>query len=183
MQSLIGEIFLARKNFDLWQPYLARRLETGKEHTFERGIATSLIVQTSLIAERSIKTLLAQVDPDWQGAKKHNLQLLFDQLDPVDKQRVETQFKNPSFASNWIRFHDSDRETVQSTIAIANNNFEDWRYTMERDRTSHGIPGPLLKSAAAISLVCIWHLLKVQDSVDPHFPIKDLPFDVIVELA
>ena len=182
IQSLIGETYLARRNFDIWQPYLAQRIEKGDEHAFERGIATSLIIQVSLVAERSIKTLLAQTDPSWNGVKEHDLIILYRQLDYQDRRLIQAQFDHPNFASNWLKVSDEKQSDVESLIDTAKRNFVDWRYSMERKRTGGGIPGPLLKASAAVNLVCIWHLLRAQQVAPLVFPIDDLPFDVIGEL-
>ena len=183
IQSLIGEIVLARKNYDLWQIYLRQRIDTGPGHPHEIGIATSLIIQTSLIAERSLKTLLAQTNSTWNGANEHDLSKLFRKLSDDDQQRIQLQFNHPCFEANWLRLHEEKGDKVKDLLEIAKNNFRDWRYWMEGRPTGGGIPGPLLKVCAAAVLVCIWHLLVEQRIADLRFPINDLPFDVIGELS
>lgn len=182
IHSLIGEIYVARRIFDLWQPYLRRRLDEHHSHTYERGVATSLIIQAGLITERSLKSLIAQTQPKWEGTYEHDLWVLYSLLRTDDRIRIQTQFEHPTFATQWRRFSDPNDNIAENIIKIAKRNFTDWRYTMERSRTSNGVPGPLLKVAAAVNLVSIWHLLDGQESVGVSFPIDDLPFNVIGEL-
>ena len=182
VQSLIGELYVARKVFDLWQPYLHHRLSGQKEHSYERGIATSLIVHAGLIAERSLKSLVAQTQSQWAGTNKHDLWILFELLSHQEKVRIKTQFQHPSFASQWSRFVGPDDTDVENIINTTRHNFVEWRYTMERSRTGNGLPGPLLKVGAAVVLVCIWHLLTGQHGAEVTFPINELPFSAIPEL-
>ena len=130
IHSLIGEIYVARRIFDLWQPYLRRRLDEHHSHTYERGVATSLIIQAGLITERSLKSLIAQTQPKWEGTYEHDLWVLYSLLRTDDRIRIQTQFEHPTFATQWRRFSDPNDNIAENIIKIAKRNFTDWRYTL-----------------------------------------------------
>ena len=64
LKSLCGEIDAAQMLVQMHEPLLNRRLAGHGESLTELGVATMCIVATSMIVERSIKTLVAQTRPD-----------------------------------------------------------------------------------------------------------------------
>ena len=71
LKSLCGEIEAAQILIRAWEPLLNHRIAGNNEALTEVGIATTCVVTTSLVAERAIKTLIAQAKPQekpW-GAK------------------------------------------------------------------------------------------------------------------
>lgn len=60
LHSLCGEIEAAHLLVQAHEPLLRHRLAGSKQAFTELGIATMCVVITSLIAERAIKTLIAQ---------------------------------------------------------------------------------------------------------------------------
>ena len=146
---------------------MEQRIKTGKESLFELGTATACVVATSLIAERAIKTLIAQVAPNqqpWSGvtrSNRHSLIWLFEQkLDSQVQAEVECQLWTlPEF---WIDY--AETNSVAKILRLSSTNFEDWRYAMEKGATG-GVPKPLLKVAVALTLVGVSHLTEWQDSM------------------
>ena len=135
---------------------------------FELGTAAACVVATSLIAERSIKTLIAQVAPNekpWSGvppSNRHNLIWLFQQkLDSQVQADVENQLETlPKF---WLDY--AETSSVADILTISKTNFEDWRYAMEPSGATGGVPKPLLKVSVALTLVGVSHLTQWQDSM------------------
>ena len=162
LHSLEGEIEAARKVIEVWEPFLQHRLAGNKEHPYELGIATTAVILTSIVAERAIKSLIAQTQPGvkpWQlpGLKPrehHELSKLFGKLQPEQQRECQTQFQQlPTF---WLE--DWDGDEIEDVFGIANSSFVDWRYTMEPKATTGGIPKGVLKAAVAVKLVCWRHL-------------------------
>ena len=168
LKSLCGEIEASRFLIRSWEPLLEHRIKTGKESLFELGTATACVVATSLIAERAIKTLIAQVAPNerpWSGvprSDRHSLIWLFQQkLDSRVQAEVEDQLKTlPKF---WLDY--AEASSVAEILGISNANFEDWRYAMEPSGATGGVPRPLLKVSVALTLVGVSHLAQWQDSM------------------
>ena len=173
LKSLCGEIDAAQILIRAHEPLLAHRLGGSKEALAELGIATMCVVTTSLIAERAIKTLVAQTNPKerpWSRKQKgdgHSLNELFRQrLACVDQEAVQYQLETlPSF---WD--HYAETGTVEAILDIASDNFVDWRYAMEPGGASGGIPRPLLKVAVALTLVGINRLSQWQTSSQLSVP-------------
>ena len=165
LKSLCGEIEGARILIQAHEPLLNHRLEGFKETLTELGIATICIVTTGLIAERAIKTLIAQTKPlekPWSRKDAiggHNLSGLFGKrLNADDQAAVQHQLETlPSF---WK--HYADTSSVDEILKIASDNFVDWRYAMEPKGVTGGVPKPLLKVAVAITLVSIHRLTQWQ---------------------
>ena len=63
LKSLCGEIEGAKTLIQAHDPLLSHRLAGFKETLTELGIAAMCVVTTGLIAERAIKTLIAQTKP------------------------------------------------------------------------------------------------------------------------
>ena len=162
LHSLEGEVEAARKVIEVWEPFLQHRLAGNKEHPYELGIATTAVILTSIVAERAIKSLIAQMQPGvkpWQlpGLKPrehHELSKLFGKLQPEHQRECQSQFQQlPAF---WLEYWDGDE--IEDVFGIANSSFVDWRYTMEPKATTGGIPKGVLKAAVAVKLVCWRHL-------------------------
>lgn len=144
---------------------MARRLAGQKEALTELGMATMRVVTTSLIAERAIKTLIAQAIPEkkpsnfTKGTDGHDLNLLFSQiLDPADQAAVQHQLRTlPTF---WSKY--AETSSVENVLSVASTNFVDWRYAMEPSGADGGVPKPLLKVAVALTLVGIDRLIRWQ---------------------
>ena len=125
------------------------------------------VVTTSLIAERAIKTLIAQVSPKgkpWShknGGDGHDLTGLFRQrINPLDQAAVQHRFEAlPSF---WSQY--AETSSVEDILEVASSNFLDWRYAMEPGGASGGVPKPLLKVSVAFTLVGIERLSRWQVS-------------------
>ena len=85
LHSLEGEIETARKIIELWEPLLNHRLAANEEHLHELGTATVAVMVTAVIAERGLKSLIAQTQPTVKpptGRNGHKLDYLFGQLEP-----------------------------------------------------------------------------------------------------
>lgn len=173
LHSLEGEIEAARKLIEIWEPLLHHRVAGNKEHPNELGTATAAVVLTSIAAERAIKSLIAQTQPNvkpWQlpGLKSrehHELSKLFGKLQPEQQRECQTQFQQlPTF---WLEYWEGDE--IEEVFRIANSSFVDWRYTMEPKATTGGIPKGVLKAGVAVKLVCWRHLRSWQVSLaQPH---------------
>lgn len=166
LQSLEGEIIAARNAIAEWEPYLTYRLSGNREHIYERGMVTMCIIQTAIIAERAIKTLIAQTQPKANPKRTHKLIDLYKELSMSVQQQVQTQYE--ALPEIWARYtvENAGEKTVASVEAILNQasgNFIDWRYTMERNYTTNGIPKLLLKASVAIKFVCWRHLQAYQE--------------------
>lgn len=167
LKSLCGEIEGARILIQAHDPLLNHRLAGFKETLTELGIVTVGIVTTSLIAERAIKTLIAQTKPlekPWSrkdAIDGHNLSGLFSKrLNGEDQAAVQHQLETlPMF---WKYY--ADTSTVDGILKIASDNFVDWRYAMEPKGVTGGVPKPLLKVAVAITLVGIHRLTQWQSA-------------------
>ena len=167
LKSLCGEIEAARILIQAHEPLLRRRLAGSNEALTELGVATMCVVATGFIAERAIKTLMAQANPEkkpWspkRGGGGHDLSSLFrDGLHPVDQAAVQHRLKAlPSFWSDY-----AETSSVEDILEIASDNFVDWRYAMEPSGASGGVPKPLLKVAVALTLVGIERLIQWQVS-------------------
>ena len=167
LKSLCGEIEAAQILIRAWEPLLNHRITGNNEALTEVGIATTCVVTTSLVAERAIKTLIAQAKPQekpWgpkdrrkgqKGQDGHNLKVLFSQrLDPLDQNAVQRRLEAlPDF---WSRYAEVD--TVGNILDIASDNFVDWRYAAEPGGVTGGVPKPLLKVAVALTLEGIGRL-------------------------
>ena len=165
LKSLCGEIEGARILIQAHDPLLSHRLAGFKETLTEFGIATTCVVTTGLIAERAIKTLIAQTKPlekPWSrkdAIDGHNLRGLFrERLNAEDRMAVQHQLETlPMF---WK--HYADTSTAADILSIASDNFVDWRYAMEPKGVTGGVPKPLLKVAVAITLVGIHRVTQWQ---------------------
>ena len=167
LKSLCGEIEAAQILIEAHEPLLNHRLAGNKEALTELGIATTCVVTTSLIAEKAIKTLVAQTKPQekpWSpkllpGVKGHDLSALFKQrLNPMDQNAVQRQLETlPDF---WN--HYSETRSVEEILDIASDNFVDWRFAAESGGAPGGVPKPLLKVAVAFTLEGINRLTQWQ---------------------
>ena len=167
LKSLCGEIEAAQILIQAHEPLLRRRLAGSNEALTELGMATMCVVATSLIAERAIKTLIAQVSPKekpWSrknGGDGHDLTGLFRQgLNSVDQAAVQDRLEAlPSF---WGQY--AETSSVEDILEIASSSFLDWRYAMEPGGASGGVPKPLLKVSVALTLVGIERMSQWQVS-------------------
>ena len=165
LKSLCGEIEGARILIQSHDPLLSHRLAGYKERWMELGIATICCVTTGLIAERAIKTLIAQTKPlekPWSrkdAIDGHNLSGLFrERLNAEDQTAVQHQLETlPVFWKNY-----ADTDTADNILKIAGDSFVDWRYAMEPQGATGGAPKPLLKVAVAITLVGVHRLTQWQ---------------------
>ena len=136
LKSLCGEIEAAQILIQAHAPLMEQRLAGNEEMLTELGIATTCVVTTSLIAEKAIKTLIAQTkhrEKPWSpkllpGLKGHDLAGLFRQrLNSVDQEAVRHQLHTlPAFWNNY-----AETGSLEEILDIASNNFVDWRYAME----------------------------------------------------
>ena len=165
LHSLEGEIVAARKVVEIWEPFLRHRVTENKEHVYELGTATTAIILTSIIAERAIKSLIAQTQPNvkpWQlpGLKPrehHELSKLFGKLRPEQQQECQMQFQG--LPASWLEYWEGD--DIEDVFRIANSSFVDWRYTMEPKATTGGIPKGVLKAGVAVKKVLLDTLIRV----------------------
>lgn len=167
LKSLCGEIEAAQILIQAHEPLLEHRLAGNDELLTELGIATTCVVTTSLIAEKAIKTLVAQTkhrEKPWSpkllpGLKGHDLAALFRQrLNPADQDAVQRQLETlPAF---WN--HYAETRSLEEILDIASNNFNTWRYAIERGGATGGVPKPLLKVSVAFTLVGIDRLTQWQ---------------------
>ena len=180
LQSLEGEIIVAQNAIAEWEPYLAYRLSGQAEHIYERGMVTMCIIQTAIIAERSLKTLIAQTQPHTNPKRTHKLIELYKALGTSVRQQVQAQYE--MLPESWARYAvenvgEEIESNVEAVMNQASDNFTDWRYTMERDRTTNGIPKLLLKASVAIKLVCWRHLQASQEGKElVNVPITNVPY-------
>ena len=167
LKSLCGEIEAAQILIQAHEPLLEHRLAGNEEVLTELGIATTCMVTTSLIAEKAIKTLVAQTkhrEKPWSakllpGLKGHDLAALFSQrLNAADQDAVRRQLETlPPF---WN--HYAETRSLEEILDIASNNFDDWRYAVESGGATGGVPKPLLKVSVAFTLVGINRLTQWQ---------------------
>ena len=167
LKSLCGEIEAAQFLIQAHAPLLEQRLAGNEEMLTELGLATTCVVTTSLIAEKAIKTLVAQTkhrEKPWSpkllpGLKGHDLAALFRQrLNPADQDAAQHQLEIlPAF---WNQY--AETRSLEEILDIASNNFDDWRYAMEGGGPTGGIPKPLLKVSVAFTLVGINRLTQWQ---------------------
>ena len=163
LHSLEGEIEAAKKVIELWEPYLNYRIAMNKEHPNELGCATVAVMVTAIVAERALKSLIAQTQPNVAPPKKHRLCTLFGQLSSLVQQELQTQFK--TLPSVWQEYWEGD--CIEKVFHIADNAFVDWRYTMEPKAVTGGIPKGVLKATVAVRMVCLAHLQVWQASLEP----------------
>ena len=189
LQSLEGEILAAQNAIAEWEPYLAYRLSGNGEHIYERGMVTLCIIQTAIIAERAVKTLIAQTQPHANPKRTHGthgthkLIQLYKALSTPVQQHVQMQYE--ALPESWARYAvenigEEIESSVEAVMSQASDNFTDWRYTMERDRTTNGIPKLLLKASVAIKFVCWRHLQASQEgrelvNFSPVTNVPDIP--------
>ena len=149
LKSLCGEIDAAQMLVQLHEPLLDQRLTGHGEALNEIGVATTCIVVTSMIVERSIKTLLAQTQPTAKPKHGHALLTLFkDHLGPAHQGLAQHHLETlPSF---WADY--AETSSVLDIVEIASDNFVDWRYAAELSSVKNGIPKPLLKVGVALTL-------------------------------
>ena len=183
LQSLEGEILAAQNAIAEWEPYLAYRLSGNREHIYERGMVTLCIIQTAIIAERAVKTLIAQTQPHANPKRTHKLIQLYKALSTPVQQHVQIQYE--ALPESWARYAvenigEEIESSVEAVMSQASDNFTDWRYTMERDCTTNGIPKLLLKASVAIKFVCWIHLQASQEgrelvNFSPVTNVPDIP--------
>ncbi len=167
LKSLCGEIEAAQILIQAHEPLLRRRLAGSNEALTELGVGTMCVVTTSLIAERAIKTLVAQANAKkkpWSRKNRgggHDLTGLFREgLNLVDQAAVQHRLETlPRFWSEY-----AETSSVEDILEIASDNFVDWRYAMEPGGASGGVPKPLMKVAVALTLVGIERLTQWQVS-------------------
>ena len=149
LKSLCGEIDAAQVLVQMHEPLMARRLTGHGEPLTELGVATMCVVATSMIVERSIKTLIAQTQPNVKPPWKHQLATLFkDHLDPAYQSLAQYHLETlPAF---WADY--AETSSVLDIVEIASDNFVTWRYTAEPEGAGNGIPKPLLKVGVALTL-------------------------------
>ena len=136
LKSLCGEIEAAQILIQAHAPLLEQRLSGNEEVLSELGIATTCVVTTSLIAEKAIKTLVAQTkhrEKPWSrrlfpGLKGHDLAALFRQrLNPADQDAVQRQLEAlPVFWNHYAetrsleeirqRLNPADQDAVQRQL-------------------------------------------------------------------
>ena len=180
LQSLEREIVAAQNAIEEWEPYLAYRLSGNGEHIYERGMVTMCIIQTAIIAERAVKTLIAQTQPHTNPKRTHKLIDLYKILGPSVRQQVQAQYEE--LPESWARYAvENVGEEIESDVEAimnqASDNFTDWRYTMERGLTTNGIPKLSLKASVAIKFVCWRHLQAWQEGIElaDFSPITNVP--------
>ena len=180
LQSLEGEILAAQNAIAEWEPYLAYRLSGNGEHIYERGMVTPCIIQTAIIAERAMKTLIAQTQPHANPKRTHKLIQLYKALSTSVQQQVQMQYE--ALPESWARYAVENvgkhiESSVEAVMNQASDNFTDWRYTMERYSTTNGIPKLLLKASVAIKFVCWRHLQAWQEGKElvNFSPITNVP--------
>lgn len=169
LHSLCGEIEAADILIHAHEPLLQHRVGGHKEATTELGIATACVVMTSLIAERAIKTLIAQTRPQDSPPRGHSLSELFGRhLPHAIQDEVQRTFESlPSFWPHYL-----ETSTVQGVLRTTTSNFVDWRYTMEPKSVTGGLPMPLLKVAVAVTLAAIDRLTEWQRANNIAAPVS-----------
>ena len=143
----------------MWDPLLNHRTAGNKEHLQELGTATIAVIVTSAIAERALKSLIAQTQPNVKppsGRDGHDLRMLFGKLYPQVQQQLKTHLE--TMPDIWAQYWEGDN--IEEVFRIADTNFVDWRYTMEPKAVSGAIPKGVLKAAVAVKTVC-WAYLKI----------------------
>lgn len=150
LHSLCGEIEAADILIHAHDPLLNIRLAGIRKTTKELGIATTCVVVTSLVAEKAIKTLIAQTKPQQKLRQTHRLSELFlEELDLAEQDAVQRRYETlPSFWDHYV-----ESFTVEGVLDIVSDNFVDWRYATEPGGAQGGLPKPLLKVAVAVTLV------------------------------
>ena len=189
LQIYLATVLAAQNAIAEWEPYLAYRLSGNGEHIYERGMVTLCIIQTAIIAERAVKTLIAQTQPHANPKRTHGkhgthkLIQLYKALSTPVQQHVQMQYE--ALPESWARYAvenvgEEIESSVEAVMNHASDNFTDWRYTMERDRTTNGIPKLLLKASVAIKFVCWRHLQASQEgrelvNFSPVTNVPDIP--------
>ena len=150
LHSLEGEIDTAKRIIERLDPFLEQRI-AGFEHVHELGVVSVAIMVSALVAERALKSLIAQTQPTVQPEKTHGLANLFAQLEAPVQEEIKAQYQ---MMQDWVAHH----EDIEKVFSVASKSFEAWRYTME-DRTARGgIPRDVLKAGAAVHAICFRYL-------------------------
>lgn len=149
LHSALGEIEAVAHLITLCEPYLNYRLREGVEDARELGVVSSAVFNAAIVAEKSLKTLLALEAVGSRPVRRHSLKDLFDMLKPETQEAVRTAFR--AITKRNKEYWDND--DVDSVLSIASTSFVDWRYTMEPKETTGGIPKGVL--LAAIAIICV----------------------------
>ena len=142
----------------MWEKYSWSRLSGCSEDLSELGAATSAILLTAIAAERGLKTLFALDNPNAKPLEIHPLDKLFGKLKRSTQESVRVRFRE-LVTENSKHCDDDDIEKVFSIAAKA---YVEWRYTMEPNDVSGGIPKGLLIAAMAVKDVGISELTQWQ---------------------
>ncbi len=150
LHSLEGEIDTAKRIIERLDSFLEQRI-AGFEHVHELGVVSTAIMVSALVAERALKSLIAQTQPTVQPKKTHGLANLFAQLEAPVQEEIRAQYR---MMQDWVAHY----EDIEEVFSVASKSFEAWRYTME-DRTARGgIPRDVLKAGAAVHAICFRYL-------------------------
>ena len=161
LKSLCGEINAAQMLVQVHEPLLNQRLAGHGEALNELGVATMCVVATSMIVERSIKTLIAQTQPDAKPPWTHPLVTLFkDHLGSAYQGLAQHHLEN--LPDVWADY--AETSSVLDIVEIASDNFVRWRYVAEAEGANNGIPKPLLKVGVALTLAGVNLLSEWQSS-------------------
>lgn len=150
LHSLYGEIEAADTLIRSWEPLLSQRQKDQQEATTELGVATTCVVVTGLIAERAIKTLIAQTSPQGAPPHSHKLSELFRENLAVNEQDA-VQRELEALPTFWDGY--AETATASAILDVSSTGFVDWRYAMEPTGATGGLPKPLLTVAVAVTLV------------------------------
>ena len=149
LHSALGEIEAAKHLISLWEPYRDHRLREGSEDTLELGLATCAVINTALIVEKALKTLLALQVSGSRPRRWHSLNDLFDELEPNTKQDICVAFREV-VRRNEGYWEDDDFDSVLTTASAT---FVKWRYGAEPNGATGGIAKGVL--LAGLAIVCV----------------------------
>ena len=160
LHSLCGEIAAADTLIRSSEPLWSQRLADQREPITKLGVATTCVVVTALIAEKALKTIIAQTKPQGAPPHSHKLSELFHKnLDVNEQEAVQRELESlPAFWGGY-----AETATALAILDTASTSFVEWRYAMERGATG-GMPKPLLTVAVAVTLVGMARLSEWQQA-------------------
>lgn len=115
------------------------------------GAVATFVV--AYLTEIAIKTLFAQINPLDKPPQGHDLLDVFNFLSQETQREVQDMFENMEPLGgdlNWL----GENESVKEILKIGRFNFNNWRYLMEKEEVTDGIPKGLINVAQAIMIVC-----------------------------
>lgn len=140
--------------------HISLRDSNGEKHPNMMGNAMAAVMLAAYAVEIGLKTLHAQLKPNEQPPRGHDLLDLYDELDCATKREAQETLNGlqPLGGYDWI----GENPELRALIKQGSANFTQWRYLPERGSTDGGIPKVLVNVVQVLRALCLRRIPTLQ---------------------